>query len=133
MKRASLSVKPAPPKAAPADLTDRLLDRETSPVSEDDAPAPRPRRRRRAEPARPAAPAGTFEPETKSPVLEASAPDDGANLEAVLNQAAGAAEALEAAARRAPARYEVALRYRLDALAHHVRQVADFVGSLARR
>ncbi len=132
MKRASLSVKPAPPKAAPADLTDRLLDREAERAAQPASPAPQPKRRR-APQARPAAPAGTNEPQAQPPVLEASAPDDGASLHAALSQAAGAADALEAAARQAPARYEVALRYRLDALAHHLRQVADFVGSLARR
>jgi hypothetical protein len=51
----------------------------------------------------------------------------------VLLQAEGAASALETAARQAPARYEVALRYRLDSLAQHLRQVADFVGNLTRR
>jgi hypothetical protein len=44
-----------------------------------------------------------------------------------LAQARAATEALQGAARAAPARYELALRYRLEALAHHVQQVAEFV------
>jgi hypothetical protein len=41
-----------------------------------------------------------------------------------------ASQALEDAAQAAPARYSVALRYRLEALAQHLRQVADFVNRL---
>jgi hypothetical protein len=44
-----------------------------------------------------------------------------------LGQAQAATEALRLAARSAPARYELALRYRLEALAHHVQQVAEFM------
>jgi hypothetical protein len=44
-----------------------------------------------------------------------------------------AAEALRQAGREAPARYDVALRYRMDALAHHLQQVKEFVASLAAR
>jgi hypothetical protein len=32
-----------------------------------------------------------------------------------------------------PARYDVAIRFRLDALAHHIRQVAEYLESAARK
>jgi hypothetical protein len=32
-----------------------------------------------------------------------------------------------------PARYDVAIRFRLDALAHHIRQVAEYLASAARK
>ena len=140
MKRASLSALPASPKvpAAPADLTDRLLERDirvprepappaTPPEQAAPSAAPTevklaPRRRKtsttrtgRATPP-PAEPSRTGEPD----------------MSQALAQAQAAAEALRMAARAAPARYELALRYRLEALAHHVQQVAEFVaGRLA--
>jgi hypothetical protein len=48
-----------------------------------------------------------------------------------MQQAHEAAQALRAAARGVPARYELALRYRLEALAHHVQQVAEFLAGRA--
>jgi hypothetical protein len=133
MKRASLSVRPAPSKIEPPDLTDRLLDREAhapaAPARSSAATRPSPRKD--LSDLKP--PAASPEPESPPPVLEASTTDEFASLDAVLKQAEGAAGALETAARAAPARYDVALRYRLDALAHHLRQVADFVGNLTRR
>jgi hypothetical protein len=50
-----------------------------------------------------------------------------------LAAADSATEALRQAAREAPARYDVALHYRLDALAHHLQQVREFVANLAAR
>jgi hypothetical protein len=53
-------------------------------------------------------------------------------MDAALEQAAAAALALRRAAGDAPARYEVALGYRLDALAHHLQQVAEFIAAFPR-
>jgi hypothetical protein len=125
MKRASLSALPPRPPAEPADLTDRLLAREGLPADEPvtpSAPVPpaealrpaQPPARKRARPAK-AAPAAA-EPATPADPLQHA-----------LAQAAAAEQALRDAGRAAPARYEVALRYRLDALAHHVQQVAEFI------
>jgi hypothetical protein len=128
MKRASLIVKAPARPAQPADLTDRLLDRETEGASPAAPRAARPRARAQVPTLAPAA-----EPSTPAPVLEASPPDAGPALQSALEQAATAAAALDAAARQAPARYDVALRYRLEALGHHLRQVAEFMAQLAGR
>jgi len=127
MKRASLKVVPAAANE-PTDLTDRLLDREA-----ERTPAPA---KRAAGPAkRPAPPAPAIEPEASPPVLTAAEPTAPAenSLAAALVQAQAASLALEAAAQDAPARYSVALRYRLEALALHLRQVADFVQRLNQK
>jgi hypothetical protein len=52
-------------------------------------------------------------------------------IEAALAQSGAALAALRQAASQSPARYDIALRFRLDALAHHLQQVAEFV-ALAR-
>ncbi len=129
MKRASLKVTPAAAPTEPTDLTDRLLDREA-----ERTPAPA-KPKRRAPASRPAATAPAIEPEAPAPVpLAASEPPaplpPAASLEAALAQAQAASQALEAATQTAPARYSVALRYRLEALAQHLRQVSDFVQRL---
>jgi hypothetical protein len=54
-------------------------------------------------------------------------------VDQALRQSRRAVEALRAARHAAPARYEVALRYRLDALAHHLTQITEFVESLLHR
>lgn len=130
MKRASLSALPPRPPPEPADLTDRLLAREGLPAAEPganaQAPVPTPAAapkapaRKRARPAKAASPAAPG----------AASPTD--PLQHALTQAQAAAEALRAAGRAAPARYEVALGYRLDALAHHVQQVAEFIAARVR-
>jgi hypothetical protein len=139
VKRASLSALPARPRAEPEDLTDRLLDREVAspaqaPVPEEAAaaapptatpevaPTPAPKRATRArvraaEQAQPAPEAGPAE----------------LSISAALQQASDAADALKQAARGEPARYELALRYRLEALAHHVQQVAEFISGRSQR
>lgn len=130
MKRASLKVTPAAAPPAPADLTDRLLDREAERPA---APAkPKRRAQPKAAPSPQAAPAPAIEPEAPArvPVAASNAAPPPALLEAALAQAQAASQALEAATQAAPARYSVALRYRLEALAHHLRQVTDFVARL---
>jgi hypothetical protein len=54
-----------------------------------------------------------------------------ATLKRALSLAEEAVAALAAAAAEAPARLDLAVRYRLDALAHHLRQVAEFMGGHA--
>jgi len=117
MKRATLTAYPTAQPAEPVDLTDRLLQAEPSP-----APARR-RRRPLPTPAQPEAQAG--------PIAAAAPP--ASELATALAAADTATAALQQAARQAPARYDVALRYRLDALAHHLQQVKDFVANLAAR
>jgi hypothetical protein len=77
--------------------------------------------RKRARTARPAVPIVAQAPP------EASEP----SLELALRQAEQAVTQLRGACRSAPARYELAVRYRLEALAHHLQQVAEFVAGRA--
>jgi hypothetical protein len=123
MKRATLTAYPATTPSQPTDLTDRLLE------NEDRQPAPSSARRQRGRhPAREPGPAERPVPEpvpTATPVAS--------SLEKALAAADSATEALRQAGREAPARYDVALRYRMDALAHHLQQVKVFVASLAAR
>jgi hypothetical protein len=132
MKRATLSALPAVRQAEPADLTDRLLERERQPSqAEPGAGNPllpeTPRRRRRAPPA-------IKRPAKQAPAdLAPPAPQPTPSIHAALAAADAAAQALKDAGRSAPARYELALRYRLDALAHHLQQVREFVNGLTVR
>jgi hypothetical protein len=123
MKRASLNVVPPTAKTETTDLTDRLLAGEARPAAAGTKPKRRAAKRAPAAPAPEQARAAT-EPEPPTRVLETSDP-----LADALRQAQQAAEALDQAARQAPARYQLGVRVRLDALAHHVRQVAAFVAA----
>ena len=137
MKRASLKVVPAAAPKEPTDLTDRLLDREA-----ERTPLPA-RAKRAASPAKP--PAAKAAPKAiepgPSPTVVAAPPTAHAAsaepgkgvLAGALDQAQAASQALEAAAQEAPARYSVALRYRLEALAQHLRQVSEFVQRLGNQ
>ena len=111
MKRATLTTYPTTPAAPPADVTDRLL------ASQPAAPAAQ-------RPSKPAA--------ARRPHRQAATPAP-SEIENALAAVATATEALQQAGRAAPARYDVALRYRLDALAHHLQQVKDFVTSVTTR
>ena len=124
MKRATLTTYPTASSTEPVDLTDRLLQREAKPAG------PSPARRRNKQPRESQA-----QPKTNPVSSPADAPAAGpaAGLEVALAAADSATEALRQAAREAPARYDVALHYRLDALAHHLQQVKEFVASLAAR
>ena len=139
MKRASLSVLPPAAKTEPADLTDRLLDREAAtgqaPAEHGAESKPKRRaaktaakRRATAAPATAAQPSPPAEPESVPTVIEASDV-----VGEALRQAEQAAQALDSAARVTPARFHLALRYRLDALAHHLRQVGEFVAALSKQ
>ena len=127
MKRATLTAYPTALPSAPSDLTDRLLENEDGPSVT--APARRRRkqpRKTKTQPERQPAPVG--------PPALAQAPSPAVSgLEMALTATDSATEALRQAAREAPARYDVALHYRLDALAHHLQQVREFVANLAAR
>lgn len=120
MKRASLKTAVVPVVSATShDVTDRLLKPEPAPAKAPTAPAPEPRP----------------QPRTRRPKREESAPVSAPNtlvpapnpLAKALNQTEMAITALQQARASAPAQYDVAVRYRLDALAHHLQQVAAFV------
>jgi hypothetical protein len=133
MKRATLTTYPTTLPSEPADLTDRLLQREDDASG---APAARRRRRRtqdsQGQPDLHLAPLpGALPPSPTAPAASSTSAATG--LETALAAADSAAEALRQAAREAPARYDVALHYRLDALAHHLQQVKEFVAALAAR
>jgi hypothetical protein len=127
MKRATLTAYPTTTPSEPTDLTDRLLEHEESHSA---PPAAKPQRGRpRAN--RPASEPGAAARPVAEP--EPTATPAASSLATALAAAESAAEALRQAGREAPARYDVALRYRLDALAHHLQQVKEFVASLAAR
>jgi hypothetical protein len=125
MKRATLTAYPTTPPSEPADLTDRLLQRED--VSSSAPPARGQRKPPRANQTRP-----KTKPAPPATASSTSAPA-ATRLEMALAASDSATESLRQAAREAPARYEVALHYRLDALAHHLQQVKEFVANLAAR
>lgn len=131
MKRASLKTAKVPViSSATQDVTDRLL-------SSDPEPTPRvaeskPKRPRRAQPSESSP--------TVSPT-EAAAPLSAASANAnhpttqppnhlishALAQTRLALDALVAARTDSSARYDVAIRVRLDSLAHHLEQVTQFI------
>lgn len=138
MKRASLTAPPAKPKTEAPDLTDRLLSREGMPApkqssrqggSETRPVASRPK----AKPA-PRAPESSSISTSVQPVAKQSVDTPAAaSIDKALAQSRAALAALKAAANDVPARYDVAIRFRLDALAHHIRQVAEYLESAARK
>jgi len=130
MKRATLTAYPTTHPSEPVDLTDRLLEREANPSS-----APATRRRRKQLLNSPTQPQSDPPPATPTSAPAASSTSGPAStgLETALAAADLATQALRRAAGEAPARYDVALHYRLDALAHHVQQVKEFVANLATR
>ena len=114
MKRATLTAYPSTPAAPPADLTDRLLASQPEAASAKLERKPTAARRTNRKSAAPVP-----EPSASAPAASA--------LEDALAAVETASEALRQASQQAPARYDVALRFRLDALAHHLRQVREFV------
>ena len=121
MKRATLTAYPTVPAAQPADLTDRLL---ASNDGQGAGPAASTKKRRQTKPT-------PESPRTQSAPAEANSLAAANNLAVALAAADAATQALRQASHTAPARYDVALRYRLDALAHHLQQVKDFVANRA--
>jgi hypothetical protein len=123
MKRASLAAVPVTKKTETRDLTDRLL-------SEKPAPAPT---AARAAAARPRAKAPAPKPARPAALSPARPTSSTGALEKALEKSRAAVDALRDAAAEAPARYDVAVRYRLDALAHHLNQIAEFMNVIRRR
>ena len=137
MKRASLTTVPKAQKTAAPDLTDRLLER--APAQKPAKPAaarpqarpPAPKSAKTAKPRRPRVPkSGSISLSDKSVPSVEKEPDP---LEHALVQSQAALAALQSAALAEPGRYDLALRYRLDALAHHLTQVTQFVETSVRK
>ena len=132
MKRASLTAYPTTPPAEPVDLTDRLLENER-----DHAAPAKPATRAGAKSAKSRRGEARAKPDQQNPgpglVTEGAAQANGqsaSSLPGALSAVEVATEALRHAAQDAPARYDVALRYRLDALAYHLQQVKEVVASV---
>jgi hypothetical protein len=131
MKRASLKSMKVSVLANPSrDVTDRILKTDEgektqpAPTPRAEPPVNKPPKPRRARlvvlsPAEPPAPAIA-----PLPTATESASDP---LAQAITQTRLALEALNAARESAPARYNLGIRYRLDSLAHHIEQVAEFV------
>jgi hypothetical protein len=128
MKRASLKTAKVPvSSSASQDVTDRLL-------SSDPEPTPRttvsqPKTKRRAQPSE----SSLADPSAHSD--SPSSPDSPtpprslalAPIPHALAQTRLALEALHAARTDSPAQYDLGIRVRLDSLAHHLEQVAQFI------
>ena len=128
MKRATLSaIPPSAHASTSGDLTDRLLNREPAPTNGVSGPKPL-AAKTTPKGARPATNRPALRPaKTKAEAVQTD------TLGQALQSAQQAVEALQSAARSEPARYEVALRFRLDSLAHHVQQVKDYVAAALAR
>ncbi len=74
----------------------------------------------------PAAPPG---PTLQPPAPSGLPPETSEALRKALASTEEAVAALMAAAESTPARHDLAVRYRLDALAHHLQQVGEFIAS----
>jgi hypothetical protein len=133
MKRASLkSVKVSVLSNPSQDVTDRILKTDEGEKTQL-APSPRaaaapakPSKPRRSRTPDPSPTDSSAQPTTPSPAV--SAPEADVLSEAIA-QTRLALSALNAARDSAPARYNLGIRYRLDSLAHHIEQVAEFVTS----
>jgi hypothetical protein len=55
------------------------------------------------------------------------------SVDKALAQCRNALAALKVAADDIPARYDTAVRFRLDSLAHHIQQIAEYLVSAARK
>jgi hypothetical protein len=152
MKRASLKTAKVPVSQSSGgkDVTDRLLNRDdsTPPKTKSVTRKPKPRAQTseaktmsqteneplpyvpyRPVPEQPPAP-------PPGPTPQPPAVPDMKGAEAPIAQAVEktrlAVEALRMAGHSAPAQYDLAVRYRLDALAHHLEQVAEFLAGRAK-
>lgn len=143
MKRASLKTAKVPITSSNTrDVTDRLLKDDGPPLSKVKPRQKKARLQTAAKPASPTAdeplpyipyrtlpdqsPASPPGPQPQAPQLTNLSKADKAIANA-LEQTKAAVNALQIAGRSAPAQYDLAIRYRLDALAHHLEQVAEFV------
>ena len=131
MKRASLKTATALSTSTNAiDVTDRLLKtQDAGTVNLTPQPAAEARKPRRPKLSAAHAPSAAGTAAGKRPALHSghtavSASQSVAGALAVTRQAL---EALRAAQTEAPARYHLGVRYRLDALAHYLEQVSEFM------
>ena len=147
MKRASLknAKVPVSPSAESKDVTDRLLGVKTEPAPRTPKSSAKPKPRARKMEAKPMSetqneplPYVPYRPVPEQPPVPPPGPTpqspavpDMAETAKPISQAVEktreAVEALRVAGRSAPAQYDLAVRYRLDALAHHLEQVAEFL------
>jgi hypothetical protein len=129
MKRASLKTAVVPViSSATQDVTDRLL-------SSDPVPTPRtteskPKSKRRAQPSESSSTILRSQPNT--PLSTVTVPISSRShtpdpITHALAQTRLALDALMAARTESSARYDVAIRVRLDSLAHHLDQVSQFI------
>ena len=143
MKRASLKTAKVPITTSNTrDVTDRLLKEDELAPSKVKPPRKKLRPQKAVNPASPTAdeplpyipyhtlpdqsPTSPPGPQPRTLQLTDLSKADKAMANA-LQQTKAAVEALQIAGRSAPAQYDLAIRYRLDALAHHLEQVAEFV------
>jgi hypothetical protein len=134
MKRASLTVPPAKPKAEATDFTDRLLPREGM-------PAPKRSSRKGGSETRPDASRLKAKPAPRAPKSSSTSTSVQAvakqpvdtPVDEALAQSRAALTALHMAANDVPARYEIAIRVRLDVLAHHIQQVTEYLEAYTRK
>jgi hypothetical protein len=154
MKRASLKTAKVPVAQSPGgkDVTDRLLNRSDSTLPKAASKTPAAPRKQRTRPTEvktmpetqdeplpyvpyrpvpeqpPAPPPGP----TPQPAHLADVSQSGEPITQAVEKVRLAVEALQAAGRSTPARFDLAVRYRLDALAHHLEQVAEFLAGRAK-
>jgi hypothetical protein len=128
MKRAHLSVPTFAPTPEAADLTDRLLDEAKSKRQKTE------NRKQKAEGGKQKAetPLNALSADSSVPIRSSVPSSADSSVDTALSQSRLAVEALHVAAADVPARYSVALHYRLDALAHHLTQIAEFVETLRK-
>ena len=113
MKRASLKTAIAPiTSTTTPDVTDRILRADSTPRS--DVP-------------RPATPTSKRRPRAANPPVAIVPVADTDPIAQAVTQTRQALLALQQARVAAPAQYDLAIRVRLDALAHHLEQVAEFI------
>ncbi len=143
MKRASLKTAKVPvtPSSGGPDVTDRILNRGDAPKLRAKAlRAPKAKKETAPDPLAfvpyrpipeppPAPPPG---PQPTPPQPQPLPRDADSLLRAAMQKTQAAVEALQAAARTGPGKYDLGVRYRLDALARHVEQVAEFLAGPAK-
>jgi hypothetical protein len=146
VKRARITQSPAANTVRGADVTDRLLggpSQAKSRAARQSSPTAKRSRAKKSAQSAPASdlptytPYRTVEPRppvTPGPALQTPEPletpsDTPEALRRALLDTEKALAALVAAAQATPARHDLAVRYRLDALRHHLRQVSEFIAS----
>lgn len=124
MKRASLKTAKVPVSSSTAqDVTDRLLSSDPEPPPRATVSQPKPKRR--AQPSQSSPTPRATSTDAPSSTVSPTPPRD--PIPHALAQTRLALEALRAARTDSPAQYDLGIRVRLDALAHHLEQVSQFI------